>query len=70
MRDMAVGTDDDLMEDGDPEAEAVETLEKLLSDSGVGMVEIPVKKLAQARTRDTDRGGRGRERAEVNVNRI
>ena len=66
MRDMAVGSDDDLMEEGDPEAETVETLEKLLSDSGVGKVEIPVRKTIQARTREV---GRGRER-EVNVNRI
>jgi len=68
MRDIAVGSDDDLVEDSDPEAETVETLEKLLSDSGVGQVEIPVRKTTLARTEEV--GGRGREREEVNVRRI
>lgn len=68
MRDIAVGSDDDLVEDSDPEAETVETLEKLLSDSGVGQVEIPVRKTTLARTEEV--GGRGREREEVDVRRI
>ena len=62
---MAIGTDDELTEDSDPEIETVATLEKLLSDSGVGRVDIPVKK-----TRTKDVGGRGRGIQDLHTGRI
>lgn len=69
MRDMAVGSDDDFVEDADPETETVKTLEKLLSDSGVGKVEVPVKRAKQIRTIELERRDQGR-RGGVDVDRI
>ncbi len=68
MRDMAVGSDDEFIEDVDPETETVQTLEKLLSDSGVGRVEVPVRKARPVRTLEVSGRDRGREK--VNVDRI
>ena len=68
MRDMAVGTDDEFMEDVDPEVETVKTLERLLSDSGVGKGEGSIKRPLSSRYKNSQSGAS--DKAEMTVDRI
>jgi hypothetical protein len=54
MKDMAVGTDDDLLDDGDSVGISDQRLEKLLSDS-VGKVELPHKTRPRSKSLDAKR---------------